>query len=77
MTAGAEADDRDLLDGARRSRCSVTCLAVGSGSKKLRHPQLGPVSYSHVVLQVADNPDQTFVTYSPATGRGNTDNAGA
>jgi transcriptional regulator with XRE-family HTH domain len=41
--------------------------AVGSGSKKLRHPRLGPVEYSHVVLQVADNPDQTIVTYSPAT----------
>jgi hypothetical protein len=43
-------------------------VAVGSGSKKLRHPRLGPVSYSHVVLQVADNPDQTIVTYSPSTG---------
>ena len=42
--------------------------AVGSGSKKLRHPRLGPVDYSHVVLQVADNPDQTLVTCSPATG---------
>ena len=41
-------------------------IAVGSGSKKLRHPRLGPVDYSHVVLQVADNPDQTLVTYSPA-----------
>jgi hypothetical protein len=40
---------------------------VGSGSKKLRHPRLGPVEYSHVVLQVADNPDQTIVTYSLAT----------
>ena len=38
--------------------------AMGSGSKKLRHPRLGPVDYSHVVLQVADNPDQTLVTYS-------------
>jgi transcriptional regulator with XRE-family HTH domain len=37
---------------------------VGSGSKKLRHPRLGPVEYSHVVLQVADSPDQTIVTYS-------------
>ncbi len=36
----------------------------GSGSKKLRHPRLGPLDYSHVVLQVADNPDQTLVTYS-------------
>jgi transcriptional regulator with XRE-family HTH domain len=40
--------------------------AVGSGSKKLRHPRLGPVDYSHVVLQIADNPDQTLVTYSAA-----------
>jgi len=38
----------------------------GSGSKKLRHPRLGPVEYSHVVLQVADHPDQTLVTYTPA-----------
>jgi MmyB-like transcription regulator ligand binding domain len=42
--------------------------AMGSGTKKLLHPRLGPVSYSHVVLQVADHPDQTLVTYSPATG---------
>jgi len=42
--------------------------AVGSGVKKLLHPRLGPVDYSHVVLQVADHPDQTLVTYSPATG---------
>jgi hypothetical protein len=41
-------------------------IAVGSGSKKLRHPRLGPVSYSHVVLQVADDPDQTLVSYAPA-----------
>lgn len=40
---------------------------VGSGSKKLRHPRLGPAEYSHVVLQVADHPDQTIVTYSLAT----------
>jgi transcriptional regulator with XRE-family HTH domain len=39
----------------------------GSGSKKLRHPRLGPTEYSHVVLQVADHPDQTLITYSPAT----------
>jgi MmyB-like transcription regulator ligand binding domain len=42
----------------------------GSGSKKLRHPRLGPVEYSHVVLQVADYPDHTLVTYSPATPLG-------
>ncbi len=28
----------------------------GSGPKKLRHPRLGPIEYSHVVLQVADQP---------------------
>jgi transcriptional regulator with XRE-family HTH domain len=39
----------------------------GSGLKKLRHPRLGPIEFSHVVLQVADHPDQTLVTYSPAT----------
>jgi transcriptional regulator with XRE-family HTH domain len=38
--------------------------AVGSGSKKLRHPRLGPVTYSHVVLQVADDPGQTLVAFS-------------
>jgi transcriptional regulator with XRE-family HTH domain len=43
---------------------------VGSGSKKLRHPRLGPVSYAHVVLTVADSPEQTVVTYSPAADRG-------
>jgi transcriptional regulator with XRE-family HTH domain len=42
----------------------------GEGVKKLRHPRLGPVEYSHVVLQVADNPDQVLVTYSPAEGNG-------
>jgi transcriptional regulator with XRE-family HTH domain len=37
----------------------------GSGSKKLRHPRSGPAEYSHVVLQVADQPDQTLVSYTP------------
>jgi MmyB-like transcription regulator ligand binding domain len=46
-------------------RHDVTAIG-GSGSKKLRHPRLGPVEYSHAVLQVADHPDQTLVTYSPA-----------
>jgi hypothetical protein len=41
-------------------------VAVGSGSKKLRHPRLGPLDYSHVVLRLADAPDQTLVTYSTA-----------
>jgi len=41
--------------------------AVGSGSKKLRHPRLGLIDYSHIVLQIADNPDQTLVTYCAAS----------
>jgi transcriptional regulator with XRE-family HTH domain len=39
---------------------------IGGGTKKLRHPALGPADYTHVVLQVADHPDQTLVTYSLA-----------
>jgi transcriptional regulator with XRE-family HTH domain len=44
----------------------------GSGSKKLRHPRSGPAEYSHVVLQVADQPEQTLVTYTLATSNGRT-----
>jgi hypothetical protein len=45
----------------------VTAIG-GEGVKKLRHPRLGPVEYSHVILQVADNPDHVLVTYSPVEG---------
>jgi transcriptional regulator with XRE-family HTH domain len=38
----------------------------GTGPKKLRHPRLGATEYSYVVLQVADQPEQNLVTYSPA-----------
>jgi len=41
----------------------------GTGIKRLRHPRLGPLEYSHVVLQVADRPDQTMVTHT-AVSRG-------
>jgi hypothetical protein len=37
---------------------------LASGTKKLWHPRLGAVNYSHVVLQLADQPDQTLVTYT-------------
>jgi transcriptional regulator with XRE-family HTH domain len=68
-------DVRTLIDELQRDsehmrdwwpRHDVAAIG-GSGSKKLRHPRLGPVEYSHVVLQVADHPDQTLVTYSPTT----------
>jgi hypothetical protein len=39
-------------------------VSIGSGMKRLRHPRLGPLEYSHVVLQVADRPEQTLVTYT-------------
>ena len=39
-------------------------LPIGLGSKKLLHQRLGPGDYTHVVLQVADNPEQTVVTFS-------------
>ena len=48
-------------------RHDVTAIG-GSGAKKLRHPRLGPVEYSHAVLQVADQPDQTLVTYALVAG---------
>lgn len=40
---------------------------LASGTKKLRHPRFGPLEYSHVVLQMADYPDQTLVTYTAPT----------
>ena len=56
-----------------RSGCSIsptTCMPSrysGTPGKSLpSRARLGPVEYSHVVLQVADQPDQTLVTYSPA-----------
>jgi transcriptional regulator with XRE-family HTH domain len=42
----------------------------GEGVKKLRHPRFGPAEYSHVILQVADNPDQVLVSYSLTEGHG-------
>ena len=61
LIAGLQRDSEEVRDWWPRHDVA----AVGSGSKKLRHPRLGPVEYSHVVLQVADHPDQTLVTYAP------------
>jgi MmyB-like transcription regulator ligand binding domain len=41
-------------------------VAMASGAKKLRHPRLGPIDYTHVMLAVADDPEQSLVTYTPA-----------
>jgi transcriptional regulator with XRE-family HTH domain len=40
-------------------------VAMGGGTKRLRHPERGPLEYTYVVLQVADHPDQTMVSYTP------------
>jgi transcriptional regulator with XRE-family HTH domain len=37
---------------------------LGSGSKRLRHPVLGDLDLHHVVLQVADDPEQKVVTFT-------------
>lgn len=39
---------------------------LSSGTKRLRHPVLGEVELRHVVLQVADDPDQKLVTFAPS-----------
>jgi hypothetical protein len=43
-------------------------LFPASGTKRLRHPLLGEMTFDHVVLQVVDDPDQKLVTFSPADG---------
>ncbi|HEX5188787.1 MAG TPA: helix-turn-helix domain-containing protein [Streptosporangiaceae bacterium] len=37
---------------------------LSSGSKRLRHPALGEVTVTHVVLTLADNPEQKLVTFA-------------
>lgn len=41
-------------------------VPLGSGSKRLRHPDLGEVDLRHVVLQVADDLEHKFVAFTPA-----------
>lgn len=36
-----------------------------SGTKRVRHPQLGEVTLAHTVLHPADRPDLTLVVYGP------------
>ena len=43
-------------------------LPVASGTKRLRHPLLGEITFNHVVLQVVDDPDLKLVTFSAADG---------
>jgi len=43
-------------------------LRPASGTKRLRHQLLGEITFNHVVLQVADDPDLKLVTFSAADG---------
>jgi len=70
----ADPDFQALIDALHRDSDRVRewwpahdVRPVGSGTKKLRHPRLGPLDYSHVVLQVADSPEQTLVTFTAAS----------
>jgi hypothetical protein len=37
----------------------------GCGPRNRATPGSTPLEYTHIVLQVADHPEQTLVTYSP------------
>jgi transcriptional regulator with XRE-family HTH domain len=39
-------------------------VPLGSGTKRLRHPALGEFELHHVVLQLADEPEQKLVTFT-------------
>ncbi|MET7621897.1 helix-turn-helix transcriptional regulator [Streptomyces sp. NPDC005408] len=41
-----------------------TITPLGSGTKRLRHPNLGELELHHVVLQLADDPEQKLVTFT-------------
>jgi transcriptional regulator with XRE-family HTH domain len=76
LAAARHPDDPDfvalidhLLDSSKHVRAwwpDHDVSEIGNGTKTLRHPTLGPTDYTHVVLQAADNPEQTLVTYTPA-----------
>jgi len=40
---------------------------LSSGRKRLRHPRLGELELRHVVLHVADEPEQKLVTFAPSS----------
>lgn len=41
-----------------------TVTPLSSGTKRLRHPVLGELELHHVVLQLADDPEQKLVTFT-------------
>src|SRR5580658_1288591 len=40
-------------------------VPLGGGTKRLRHPELGEIVLHHIVLQIAENPEQKLVTFAP------------
>jgi hypothetical protein len=57
-------DPHALGELLRERRARLHPADVGLPAGRRRHPVLGPLDYTHVVLQVADRPDQSMVTYS-------------
>jgi transcriptional regulator with XRE-family HTH domain len=56
-----------LLDGSPEARAwwpRHEVAPVSSGMKRLRHPALGEMTLAHVVLQLADDPEQKLVSFS-------------
>jgi transcriptional regulator with XRE-family HTH domain len=51
-------------------------LPMAGGTKRLRHPLVGELALRHVVLEVAEHPDQRLVTFSPAGEAGEAGEAG-
>jgi transcriptional regulator with XRE-family HTH domain len=49
---------------ARRWWPEHDVVPLSSGLKRIRHPAIGVVEFHHVVLQVADDPEQKLVTFT-------------
>lgn len=62
---------RDLIDRLHNASPEVRTwwprhevAPLSSGSKRIRHPALGVLRLNHVVLKVADDPEQKLVTFT-------------
>jgi len=51
---------------ARRWWARPRVQPLGGGTKRLRHDLVGELTVQHVVLQVADAPEQKLVTFAAA-----------
>ena len=63
----------ELLDRARAASPEVRAwwprhdvAPLASGTKRIRHPGLGEIELRHVVLQLADDPEQKLVSFTAA-----------